>query len=147
MYDQDSEVGRVISREGEQVLVEFSRSESCKGCSARHLCMTFGVDRAVLRLPTKPGVEIGKRVRISFPQRKIIWGSLVIFLWPIIALIVASASGYTLAMHRGAESSSDTWAIIAGIGGLAAAFLVIYIYDRWLKKKGAFLPEIVEILD
>jgi positive regulator of sigma E activity len=90
------------------------------------------------------GARRGQRVRLEFPARGIVGGSLVLYLLPAGAFLIGLGVGGALGGHWGATGDAVIgWQVLGGLSSLGLALIGVKLYERWARKT---TPTIVEIV-
>lgn len=90
------------------------------------------------------GAKRGQRVRVEFPARSIVKGSLVLYLLPAASFLIGLGVGGALGEHWGAAGDAVIgWQVLGGLGLMGLALLGGKLYGHWA---GKVMPTIVEIV-
>jgi len=90
------------------------------------------------------GARRGQRVRLEFPARGIVGGSLVLYLLPAGAFLIGLGVGGALGGHWGATGDAVIgWQVLGGLSSLGLALVGVKLYEHWARKT---MPTIVEIV-
>ena len=120
--------GRIKSIKGGYAEVEVRRSTACESCSAAHVCPSGRKD-AVIRARNDAGANVGDRVKLETPAGSVLGYAFAVFVFPVLLAIAAFviASRFT----------TESYALIAAVGGFAAAFAIVFFtLERSAKKRG-----------
>jgi sigma-E factor negative regulatory protein RseC len=132
------EQAKVIEVRERKALVATERSSSCESCSARSGCATLGGGReARVWVDDYVGVERGDIVVVAVPESTLLLASVLTYLLPVIALILAAMGGQELAPSLG--WSPDLTAAGFGIAAMALALLAA----RFVAARKITAPRIV----
>jgi len=123
---QVTDLGTVIAVDGSQITVEICKSGGCKSCGLKGLCGS-GKSSLILKFTTDDTYRIGDKVIVSVEPGVRILSSLLVFVFPILALF-----GFFL---LGRMFFSELGAILIGFAGMALAFLIVKLLDRLIAKK------------
>ncbi|MDX5300342.1 MAG: SoxR reducing system RseC family protein [Gammaproteobacteria bacterium] len=130
------ESGRVVALEGEGVWVQVIRQSACQSCSARKGCgqaalagMSGGRAHQVW-IENPLGAQVGDQVRIGVSEAAMLRASLLVYLVPLLALMLAAvvASGAGL---------GEGWVVLSGGTGLVFGFGMVRYLQRALASRGA----------
>lgn len=143
------EQGRVLSTEGRWALIEPLTGGACGSCSARSGCGTsalgrfLGGRRHAFRALNRAQARPGDRVRIGIDEGRLAGASLLMYLWPLLAMIGGAIMFQRLAWPSGLPA--DLQALIGAVLGLGGAFWLV----RRLAIRGGhrFHPVVLEVLD
>ena len=138
MNSEMREVGRVIKQKDKLVTVRFPRKSTCEHCN---MCAIKPNDSHVdMTLENTLNCKVDDRVEVNISRGTVLKMSMLVYFFPmligIIGLIVAYALG-----------ASEIIQMVACVGGITIAFLVLAVIDRFyaVSKKGK--PYLVRILD
>ena len=121
-----SHEGTVLEITPEFTTVEIIAQSACAACHARGLCGVADEKQKIIMVPTDPYAtyRTGDKVLVMLKKSmgmKAVWISYVIPLF-ILMILVLSLSSVTV---------HEVYAGLAGIGGVALYYLVIYLFrDR-----------------
>ncbi len=118
--------GKVIEIQDNLARVQLAKSSHCAGCTACDMFDTSGPKE--LKAQNEIHAKPGDFVRIEIAPSQVIGSSLLIFVFPIIAMMFGYWFGTKFA------PSLKMAGEIAGIAGslslLGISFLIIFLYDR-----------------
>ncbi|MBE6598795.1 MAG: hypothetical protein E7638_05085 [Ruminococcaceae bacterium] len=137
----------VIEIKGKNAIVSVRRSSMCDGCEKNGGCSgscaageLLGANKTMTAaVSNEVGAKVGDTVEIESESRTVLGYAALIFLFPILL----GSAAYTAADFFGAGESG---AMLSALGGFAAAFLFIIIFDRLKKKNGRQDIRITRIL-
>ncbi len=121
--------------------VTVVKGEQCQGCNA---CKSFGEGSAEVIADNRVGAKQGDRVEVEVAPEKVIGHSIVVFIFPIIALIIGYFVGSKYLINWGV--SSEGGGIIGSLGLMVISFFAIYIYDRFFLKSDDASAKIVRVI-
>jgi len=125
------EIGRIKMIKGRHALVEIKPTTFCRQCGNQSGCAVFNSSGTKLISAKNPiGAKEGEWVKVVFSERKEVLSSIILFLFPVFALII----GVILA------------GILGGIISFGFAFFLLRMVDNYLLKKEVFLPEVVSVI-
>lgn len=142
---QMQEEGVVRSLHGGLAQVESVQSEACATCGARGACHAMGGEKT--RLVTalnQAKAQVGDRVMISMPRNAVLGASFLVYLVPALGLILGASLGNSLAPGWGWEP--QTGAVVFGLAGLLATWLMVSLLSKRLAKNKNFTVRIVRVL-
>jgi len=132
--------GTVVAREGGQLTVLFERPEACQKCG---FC-GGGVSR--ITLPDRSdGTAVGDRVSADMPEARLVSASALAYLIPLSGLLAGLIWGAEQAERLAPGMSSDLFAALCALGGLALSLPLLMLADRAIRGKARWTPRIVEI--
>ena len=117
---------RVIKAEEKTLTLGCDRS-ACEGCKGSMFCTAKNTEFKVDN-PEGSGLRPGDRVTIDMPARKTVFTSFMSLGLPLILFI----PGYFIGMHF---TSSEGWALLCALGGVALGFLISGLFFRFSRKK------------
>ncbi|RMG59151.1 MAG: transcriptional regulator [Gammaproteobacteria bacterium] len=142
------EQGRVRAVEGRWAIIEPMATSACQSCSAHAGCGTsslgrfLGARRAPFRALNTVGARPGELVRIGIDEGRLGRVSILMYLWPLLAMIGGAMLFRQLGWPAG--TSPDFQALAGGIPGLLLALLSVRWYAR---RYGArFHPVVTAVL-
>jgi sigma-E factor negative regulatory protein RseC len=118
--------GKVIQIDAEEARIQIAKSSQCASCKACDMFDTKGT--VEITAQNKLQAEVGDLVEVEIAPAQVIGSSLLVFIFPIIAMIIGYAIGLKLAplLNLSGENSG----ILGSIAFLFLSFLIIYLYDR-----------------
>jgi sigma-E factor negative regulatory protein RseC len=132
------EQARVIEIREDRALVATERSSSCENCSARSGCATLGGGReARVWVIDGVGVQRGDNVIVAVPESTLLLASVITYLFPVVALILAAMAGQKLAPRFGWTPD------LAAAGFGCAALVVALLLARFIAAKRIKTPRII----
>ncbi len=134
------ELAEVAHIEGDYAFLKTNRNASCGECSSKASCGSVEIFSPVVADPTlkiknNTGLQVGDTVQIGLPTSKLIQGTLLVYIFPLASLFIFAAIGKLM--------SGEGASIVAGLGGLFVALLVV---KNLLAKKpvsSQFTPQIL----
>ena len=122
--DAVKETGKVLRKiDPLTVEVEVKESSACAKCGICHFSKTGTL---ILDAKNEIGASVGDTVEVEVPEGSVVFSSLLIFIFPIIAFFI----GYLI---KG---------IVPGAVCLAVYLIFLYFYD----KKAKTIPKITRIV-
>lgn len=132
------EVGRVIKQKDNLVTVRFPRKSTCEHCN---MCAIKPNDSHVdMTLENTLNCNVDDRVEVNISRGTVLKMSLLVYFFPMVVGIIGLLVAYLL-------GTSEIIQMVACVGSIAVAFLVLAVIDRFyaVSKKGK--PYLVRILD
>lgn len=136
---------RVINVKGDQLVLEAETYSSCHACDVRKGCGTSVLAKWVGRKFTRFNVvnsvdaKVGDQVIVGLSEQALLSGSLVIYLWPLLGMIVfALASDAVLSQHAGYRDP------IIALSSIAGFILSLGLSRRFLAK-GSFREHLTPV--
>ena len=136
----------VRSLHGGLAQVESVQSEACATCGARGACHAMGGEKTrVVTAVNQAKAQVGDRVILSMPRKAVLSASFLAYMVPVLGLILGAVLGNRLAPNWGWDD--QTGAVVLGLAGLAASWLVVSVIAKKLAKKSNFTVRIVRVLE
>ena len=132
------EVGRVVKQKDNLVTVRFPRKSTCEHCN---MCAIKPNDSHVdMTLENTLNCNVDDRVEVNISRGTVLKMSLLVYFFPMVVGIIGLLVAYLL-------GASEIIQMLACVGSIAVAFLVLAVIDRFyaVSKKGK--PYLVRILD
>lgn len=128
-----SHTGTIIEITPEFTTVEIIAQSACASCHAKGLCGVSEERQKIISVPTDPYADykIGDEVEVVLKQSmglKAVWISYVV---PLLILMILVLSLSSVTVH-------EVYAGLAGIGGVAIYYLVIYLMRDRLANEFVF---------
>ena len=128
-----SHEGTILEITPEFISVEIVAQSACAACHARGLCGVADEKQKIIMVPTDPYAtyKAGDKVLVLLKKSmgmKAVWISYVIPLFILMILILSLSS---VTVH-------EVYAGLAGIGGVALYYLVIYLFRDKLANDFVF---------
>ncbi|MDO8282829.1 MAG: SoxR reducing system RseC family protein [Thermodesulfovibrionia bacterium] len=139
------ETGVVIRTEGITATVLVQKRGSCEGCTATGTCATTqeGMEIEALN-PVQ--AEAGQTVKVSIQSMTYLKGTMLVYGFPMIALIAGAVIGKNIGEKFFSSFDSDLCAAIFGFSAFLLAFLFAKVYSRKAETKTEYKPVISEIV-
>lgn len=142
------EVGLVIEKRGNKALVEVTRRSACSKCNSD--CSLAGnsheIDETRLEVDNPPGAVKGQKVRMEMGEKPLVTAAILIYIFPLIALISGYFAGNWFAVHQGLDMG-EVPGIVGSILFLILSFILVRLVDGMLGKRKEFQPVITEIIN
>lgn len=117
------EDGTVIRLEGDNAIVFIKGEESCKGCGAARMGLCKGaMSTLTLTVRNTAGAHVGDTVKVGFEQGVQRKGYLLVYIFPLFALIAGAFGGYIIGEYLGISQFDVIMAFIALALSLFYAF-------------------------
>jgi len=146
------ETARVVGTEENKAVIAKEISKTCEECQLSDSCMSSGDVRCVktFTVMNKVGARVGERVEIGMSSLEFLLGVFLVYLLPILLLIGGIALGMEFApiLMKRFHGIPGVTAVesIFGFILLVGSFFLLFIFNRWCKRKGVFLPKILKVL-
>ncbi len=123
--------------------VKIPKRSTCQSCAHRGFCNPFGTEFMSVSADNALGAKPGQQVEISFQpqgQKKAI---LILYLFPLIALV----SGALIGWYMNFTNNPDASAALSSLGCLVLVFAVINWHTkRQARKQSGRQPRIIRIV-
>ncbi|MFP4193315.1 MAG: SoxR reducing system RseC family protein [Desulfobacterales bacterium] len=135
------EIGVVTEIKGDKAVVKTHRAAACEGCSEKSTCHSMGGAREMEIEALNPvNARVGDRVTLEVAAGRMLQLSLLLYIFPIAALLAGAVIGNQTAPILGFDAS-----IFSAIVGFAVFFLalgVIMTLEKKARRSGRFKPTI-----
>jgi sigma-E factor negative regulatory protein RseC len=139
-----TEEGIVETLMGRTAAVRIQRSSACSQCESRGTCHALSDKEMMLQVSNEIGAEVGDHVEVSLPGGSLVKLSLLVYLAPIVALILAASAAGHWSHVVGMESTLAS--ILGGALGMGAAFYTLKRADRSAERNRRYHPRLTRIL-
>lgn len=133
------ETATVVDTRG-GVWVSLQRQSACGQCAAKSGCGTAVLGKVLgrrmerIRVLGDLDVMVGDRVVIGLNETALVRGSMVVYMMPLFFMVLLALGGHWL--FPGNEGA----AIVMGMAGLVAGFLVLAWFSRKISADGKYQP-------
>ncbi|MBN2123159.1 MAG: SoxR reducing system RseC family protein [Deltaproteobacteria bacterium] len=129
----------------EKAQVRIKRHSACAHCEGRDSCHVFDGKDMVLEIRNDLHARTGDRVEITVPTRSLLKLTLLVYFFPVLALIV----GAFLGNHWGPSLGTGpaTGSVLGGSVAMAVAFFGLRRVDRAARSKSEYQPRMRRILE
>ncbi len=125
------EEGIVTEVSGGTAKVAIEPKPHCEHCN---LCSRGDGGKRVVEANNAPSASPGDRVAIEVSPAQIVGTSLIVYAFPLAALVIGVALGYALSEALGIPEKKDLVGLALGAAGFLLAVLVIKAYDRHIAR-------------
>lgn len=138
------ESGRVVAVDGAFAWIETRRKTACGSCSAKAGCGTSVLDKVFgqrmnrIRALNQVEARVGDEVIIGLSESALVRGSFAVYATPLVGLF--AGAGLATAWS-GADG--EGLAILGGVLGLAAGFLVVRRFSRRIQTDRNYQPVVL----
>ena len=136
------EQGRVVALEPGAVWVETLRKSTCSNCSANAACgqglmdrLGVGRQRGYVRALSQAQLAVGDTVVIGVREDLLVRSSVLVYLFPLLALFAAALVANGLALP-------EPLVIVAGLSGFCVCWLLV----RWRAARVAENPDLQPVV-
>jgi sigma-E factor negative regulatory protein RseC len=138
-----SEQGIVEEIRKNTAIIKIEKSASCKHCADKDSCSV--ADRNMLiEVNNILNAKEGDRVEVSVPEGTFVKLSLMVYIFPVAALMIGAILGNFLSMQLKTDPSAT--AAITGALFLAASFLGLKILDKNKNTGEKYSPRMTRIV-
>jgi len=135
------ELAEVSYTDGEYVFLKTSNKTSCGECSSKASCGSVKLFKPIvesegIKIKNTLDLKEGDSVVLELAPSKLLQGTFLVYLLPLISLMIFSVLGKMIA--------GEGVSIIAGLIGLAVS---LYLVKKYLAKKAVsqkFIPTMLE---
>ena len=135
-------MGTVVASKGGQLTVLFERPEACQKCGA---CGGGRHGHKITLADPVGGTAVGDRVSVDMPEARVLSASALAYLIPLGGLLAGLIWGAGQAERVAPGMSSDLFAGLCALAGLAVSLPALWLADRAVRGKVHWTPQIVEI--
>ena len=132
MSSQTLHTGTVVAVCGDRAVIRFSRSPMCKHCGA---CFAAGETEMETSVENTLRAEVGERVAVELPPRRLLKASVLAYALPLAALLLGLLLG---------SSWGEVPAIVLGLCCCALAYVLLRILDRKFSRARTFEPRMLQ---
>ena len=141
MLTEEGVIEKIMNRKAEIRLLKIS---ACSRCEQHGSCEVFSGKAKLIEVPNDLQAEVGDRVEVSMPENSLMKISLLVYLFPVIALIVGACMGQSWAEVFNMPSSLAS--VVGGGFAMACAFWVLRWFERSGRVKDEYHPRMTRIL-
>lgn len=139
------EIGVIKSVDGMTAKVSVPKRSACEGCTVG-ICKPDEQSMEIEVLnPLK--AQAGQKVRVVMKQYTYLKGSLIVYGFPTLALIIGAVIGKELFSHYFKGIDADIISAISGFGLFVLSFIAIKLWSNRMEKKVELRPIIEEIIE
>ena len=138
-----SEQGIVEKIHKNTATIKVMKSSACKHCSSKDLC-NVSDKNMLIEVKNSLNAKEGDQVEVSVPEGTFIKLSLMVYMFPIVALLTGAFLGNYLSALWHTDQSAT--AAITGALFLIASFLCLKLYDRKKKIGDKYYPRMTRII-
>ena len=138
-----SEQGIVEEIRRNTAIIKVVRSGSCKHCSEKDSC-SVAERNMLIEVKNSLNAKEGDMVEVSVPEGTFMKLSLMVYIFPVVALMIGAFLGSFLSMQLNTDPSA-TAAITAAIF-LVASFLGLKIIDKKKETGDKYYPRMTRIV-
>jgi sigma-E factor negative regulatory protein RseC len=141
MITEKGVVERIIQ---EKAVVRVQQSSSCATCEARSACNVKSDKEMLVEVENVLSAGEGDCVEISMPARSLIKTGMLVYLFPVLALIIGAGAGNAGAGYLGMEPNLAS--IIGAALALGISFGALKGIERSARNKREYQPRMTRLL-
>lgn len=138
-----SEQGIVERIKRNSALIKVAKSSACNHCTSKDSC-SVPDKNMVIEVKNSLNAKVGDLVEVSVPEGTFIVLSLMIYIFPVAALMAGAFLGNYLSTLL--ETDPSLTAIITGALFLFASFVILKLIDRKKDTRDKYIPHMTRIL-
>lgn len=138
------EIGVVKKTNGVMATVVVERKSACDQCKQSCKVTEGGAEIEALNLVR---ADVGSTVKVQMKPYTYLKGSLLVYGFPALALIIGAVAGRELISRYITGIDKDLLSAVCGFGALMIAIIIVKIYTSKAEKNIELKPVIEEILN
>jgi sigma-E factor negative regulatory protein RseC len=128
----------------QKAVVKLQRGSGCDTCEARGSCHAEGDRKMLVEVQNELHAKEGDAVEVSMPTGSVAKMALVVYLGPVAALIAGAVAGD--ALGKSLQLDSPLAPVVGGLVLLASSLLALKRYDRFVRSRPQYHPQMTRIL-
>ena len=146
-----TETGTVVAVDGNMIEIEVKQASACGTCSAKSGCGTslvaslFPQRQRRLRFPNDIDAKIGETVILSIEEKQVVSGSMLLYLYPLIGLIVGALLFDSFANSMGMPQ--ELFQIAGGLLGITGVLFMVHQSNRKRKTSNIQISRATDTID
>lgn len=126
--------------------IKTTRSEACKGCSARNSCHAMGGDEVEVEVEVvnEVNAQPGDLVVIRFETTSLLKATFLIYTFPILCLLAGALVGRELSSLL--DWGESTSAAIVGFSAFIVSMLFVYFKANRMSRQDQYRPHVLRII-
>lgn len=141
-----NQFGEVIKVEDNMAEIRVKKHSSCKNCGCCGLLTEMEGQEVTLEVENPIGARVGQIVRVTAEAQRVILASLVVYVVPVIALVIAMYITQQVVINMGYGESAEIAGIGGGLGAMLLVFGIIRLLDKKISDTREFKPVITEVV-
>ena len=125
------EEGIITEVSGDTARVTIEPKPHCEHCG---LCSRSDAGKRIVEAGNAGSVSPGDKVILEIAPSQIVGTSLVVYVFPLAALLGGVLLGYFLSNTLGCPEKKEAFGLGLGVAGLLAAILALKTYDRHIAQ-------------
>lgn len=126
------------------VWVEAARKSACEGCTSRGSCHAGIANTMEAHAVNEAGARVGDRVLMEIPHQSFFTVSLLIYIFPVVALVAGAFAGQYMAGPLALDVQAAS--ALGGFGFFLVSVVIVVIAGRFAGKSKRYLPKVTHIL-
>ena len=135
------EEGVIIEVSGDTAKVSIEPKPQCEHCG---LCSRAAGGERVVEANGAESTSPGDKVILEVSPAQIVRTSLIVYAFPLAALLGGVVLGYFLSGTLGSPEKKEAFGLVIGLGGLLASILILKWYDSHISRTAPPQATIVE---
>ncbi len=139
-----TETGIVTQIKGEYAVVKTQRAAGCGACTEKETCHSMGGGKEIEFTATNAAhAGVGDQVVLDFKTSRMLKLSMLIYIFPILALVIGAVIGHNWAISAGIDPSVG--AAVPGFLAFFAAIGIILRLEKGARHSDRYKPVIVSV--
>ena len=145
-------LGEMVTEKGiiekilnQKAVVRIRKGSQCASCNSKGACQALNDGDMLIEVANELQAKKGDHVEIGVPTRSLMKLSLVVYLFPIAALIIGAYAGGSLLAHS-FHLQANLASIMAGGFALGIVFCVLKWLDRTARASGKYRPRMRRVI-
>lgn len=130
-----TQMGNILSLEGDMALVRFKRTDACGHCNA---CFHLGSNEADIEILNTLAAKPGDTVSIQMHSTSVLKASTITYGGPLLVFLLGIFVG---------SQFSEVAAVVGGIASFGVSFLILRALEPRFSRMSSFKPRMLEILE
>ena len=135
-------IEKIVRRKAQ---VRIQPGSACAHCDSRESCHIIADKGMLIEMPNDLQAGVGDHIEIFVPDNALMKLSLLVYLFPILALIAGALAGEACAPFLRMQSMPAS--ILGGILAMVATFVVLKRFEHAVEKKIEYMPHMTRILN
>ena len=139
-----TEQGIIEEVSGQKAQVRIKKSSACATCESRGDCEVTSGKSMVVEVANDFGGGKGDHVELSVPSGAFLKLSLLVYIFPVVALMAGAFAGGMCASFL--HITSTLASVMGGFLVMGITFYALKRFDRSLRARSEFRPRVTRIL-
>ena len=141
MATETGTIEKILSR---KALVLINKSSACASCESHASCQIISDGGILVKAANDLNAVVGDHVELTMPDNTLMRLSLLIYFFPIVALVVGACTGGALADYFHLKPTPG--AMLGGALFMGCTFYILRRLDRKAENKSKYSPHITRII-